>query len=94
MRPKRPSPNLSHPTKETLALELLESFSRKYPEVNVKIITADAPYGTGSFMDKSNQYFPHSQVATQLRKKQSVRCKNGRRASLKSYLSRNEGVEV
>ncbi|WP_236985605.1 hypothetical protein [Marinagarivorans cellulosilyticus] len=73
---------------------MLESFSRKYPEVNVKIITADALYGTGSFMEKSNQYFPHSQVVTQLRKNQSVRCKNGCWASLKSYFSRNEGVEV
>ena len=94
MRPKRPTPNLSHPTKETLALEMLERFSRQYPEVNVKIITADALYGTGSFMDKSNQYFPHSQVVTQLRKNQSVRCKKGRWMSLKSYFSRNEGVEV
>jgi hypothetical protein len=93
-RPKRPEPDVNYPTKETLALGMLDSFSRRFPEVNVKIITADALYGTGNFMDKSHQCFPRSQVVTQLRKNQSVRCKNGRWVSLKNYFSRSEGVEV
>lgn len=93
-RPKRPEPDVNYPTKETLALGMLDSFSRRFPEVNVKIITADALYGTGNFMDKSHQCFPRSQVVTQLRKNQSVRCKNGRWVSLKNYFSRGEGVEV
>jgi hypothetical protein len=67
-RPKRPDPDSNYPTKETLALSMLEHFSRQFPEVNVKIITADALYGTGNFMDKSRQHFPRSQVVTQLKK--------------------------
>ena len=93
-RPKRPEPDSNYPTKETLALDMLSSFSRRFPEVNVKIITADALYGTGNFMDKSHQYFPRTQVVTQLRKNQSVRCKNGRWVPLKTYFSRSEGVNV
>jgi hypothetical protein len=93
-RPKIPDPDSNYPTKETLALSMLEHFSRQFPEVNVKIITADALYGTGNFMDKSRQHFPRSQVVTQLKKNQSVCCKNGRWVSLKTYFFRNESVNV
>ena len=72
-RPKRPTPNPDYPTKETLALEMIEEFSTRFPEVDIEIITTDALYCTGNFMDKSNQYCPHTQVVTQLRKNQSVR---------------------
>ena len=93
-RPKRPAPNPSYPTKETLALEMLECFAVQFPDMNVKTITADALYCTGRFMDKSNQYFPETQVITQLRKNQSVRNRNGRHVSLETYFSRQNGVNV
>ncbi|PCK04291.1 MAG: transposase [Alteromonadaceae bacterium] len=93
-RPKRPSPDADYPTKEALALVMLRHFSDRFPEIHIKIITADALYCTGSFMDKSNQYFPRSQVVTQLRKNQSVRCKNGNWTSLKTYFARNSGVDM
>lgn len=93
-RPKRPKPNPDYPTKESLALDMIASLAERFPALEVKIITADALYGTGNFMNKSHQYYPHTQVITQLRKNQSVRCKNGRWIPLKKYFSRQEGVTV
>lgn len=93
-RPKRPKPNSDYPTKEALALDMIKDFSERFPEVEIKIITADALYCTGDFMEKSHQYSPRAQIVTQLRKNQSVRCKNGKWVSLKKYFSRQEGVEV
>lgn len=92
-RPKRPDPNPDYPTKEALALEMVASFADRFPEMEIKIITADALYCTGNFMDKCQQSCPHTQVVTQLRKNQSVRCKNGQWQSLKKYFTRSEGVE-
>ena len=93
-RQKRTTPNPDYPTKETLALEMIEEFSARFPEVDIKIITADALYCTGNFMGKSNQCCPHTQVVTQLRKNRSARCKNGRWKSLEKYFSQHGGVKI
>ena len=93
-QPKRPVPNPGYPTKEALALDMIEQFSKYFPEINVKIITADALYGTGNFMDKISQCCADTQVVTQLKRNQSVRCKNGRWTSLDNYFARHKGVET
>ena len=93
-RPKRPVPNPDYPTKKALVLDMIEQFSAYFPESNVKIITADVLYGTGNFMDKISQCCADTQIVTQLKRNQSVRCKNGRWTSLDNYFARHKGVET
>src|SRR5262247_3323821 len=43
-RPRKPAPNPQYPTKEPLALRLLESFKAQQPEVRIHAVMADALY--------------------------------------------------
>src|SRR5246500_3197776 len=45
-RPPKPPANPAYPTKQQLALRLLERFHAQYPPLRVHCITADALYGT------------------------------------------------
>jgi len=75
-RPKRPKRSEDYPTKESLALQLLNEFSVDFPEIKIKAITADALYGTHSFMNTASQIFKGVQVISQLRKNQIIELKN------------------
>ena len=48
-RPRKPPPNPQYPTKEQLALRLLETFKAHHPEVPIHAVMADALYGTATF---------------------------------------------
>src|SRR2546423_12609393 len=43
-RPPKPAPNAQYPTKEKLALHLLETFKAHHPDVQIHAIMAVAPY--------------------------------------------------
>src|SRR5712691_2867566 len=45
-RPPKPAPNSLYPTKQQLALRLLEAFKAQHPDIRVHCIAADALYGT------------------------------------------------
>ena len=53
LRPKKPEPNPAYPSKQQIALTLLEEFCRDCPYVTIKLVLADALYGTADFMDKA-----------------------------------------
>jgi hypothetical protein len=69
----KPAPNPAYPTKQQLALRLLADFKANHPDIRVYCITADALYGTGSFVDAASTLFGGVQVLSQIRSNQNIR---------------------
>ena len=91
-RAKKPTINSASPSKQTIALQLLEEFSKNHPNINVQSVLADALYGNANFMDQAAKVTSCSQVISQLRKNQLV-LSRGKKISLTNYFERNEGVK-
>ena len=72
-RPPKPAPNAQYPTKQQLALRLLEAFKAHHPDIRVHCIAADALYGTVSFVDEASALFGGVQVLSQIRSNQNIR---------------------
>jgi len=72
-RPPKPAPHPNYPTKQQLALHLLEDFKVNHPDIGVRMITADALYGAGSFVDAASALFGGIQVISQIRGNQNIR---------------------
>jgi hypothetical protein len=72
-RPPKPAPNPEYPTKQQLALRLLEAFKTHHPDLRVHCIAADALYGTASFVDEASTLFGGVQVLSQIRSNQNIR---------------------
>jgi hypothetical protein len=72
-RPRKPAPNPYYPTKEQLALRLLETFKTHHPAVRIHAVMADALYGTASFVDGASALFSGVQVISQIRSNQNIR---------------------
>jgi hypothetical protein len=72
LQPK-PAPNPNYPTKQQLALRLLEDFKANHPDLRVHLITADALYGTGPFVNAASALFGGIQVISQIRSNQNIR---------------------
>ena len=77
-RPPKPAPNAQYPTKQQLALRLLEAFKAHHPDIRVHCIAADALYGTVSFVNEASAMFGGVQVLSQIRSNQNIRA--GKRA--------------
>jgi hypothetical protein len=56
-RPPKPAPNPDYPTKQPLALCLLEAFKANHPDLRVHCIAADALYGAAPFVDAASALF-------------------------------------
>ena len=72
-RPPKPAPNPQYPTKQQLALRLLEAFKAQHPALRIHCITADALYGTASFVDEASAMFGGLQVIAHIRSNQHIR---------------------
>jgi hypothetical protein len=72
-RPPKPAPDPRYPTKQHLALHLLEAFKAHHPDIQVHCITADALYGTAPFVDGASALFGGVQVLSQIRSNQNIR---------------------
>ena len=72
-RPPKPAPHPQYPTKQQLALRLLEAFKAQHPALRLHCITADALYGTASFVDEASAMFGGIQVISQIRSNQHIR---------------------
>ncbi len=93
LRPEKPSPDPNYPTKQALALAMVNEFANWFPCVLVKSVLADALYGTREFMDEASAATGGSQVVSQLRSNQLVfNC--GKKVSLVSYFARQTGVDT
>ena len=71
-RPK-PAPNPDYPTKQQLALRLLEDFKANHPDIRVHCIAADALYGAAPFVEAASALFGGVQVLSQIRSNQNIR---------------------
>jgi DDE superfamily endonuclease len=71
-RPRTPAPNPQYPTKDQLALRLLETFQAHHPDVRIHAVLADALYGTATFVDGASALFRGVQVLSQMRSNQNI----------------------
>jgi hypothetical protein len=72
-RQPKPAPNPHYPTKQQLALGLLEDFKANHPDIRVHCITADTLYGVAPFVDAASALFGGVQVLSQIRSNQNIR---------------------
>ena len=90
-RPPKPAPNAQYPTKQQLALRLLEAFKAQHPDIRVHCIAADALYGTVSFVDEASAIFGGVQVLSHIRSHQNIRV--GQRAQhVADYFATHPGT--
>ena len=90
-RQPKPAPNPNYPTKQQLALRLLEDFKIHHPDIRVHCITADALYGVAPFVDAASALFGGVPVILQIRSNQNIR--SGQRAQrVADYFARHPGT--
>jgi hypothetical protein len=90
-RPPKPPPHPLYPTKQQLALRLLERFKGQHPGIRVHCIVADALYGTAPFVDGASALFGGVQVISQARSNQNVRL-HQRDQHLADYFATHPGT--
>lgn len=91
-RPQPPVPDHGrYPTKQTLAVDMVRSFVKNYPDIQIKGVLADALYGTGDFMDQV-ELITGAQVVSQLRSNQTVASRNSQ-ARVDVMFARQRGIE-
>ena len=83
-RPSKPPKSQEYPTKQELALKLLEEFATNFPHLKVPCIVADALYGTKSFIKPASDLFGGVQVISQLKYNQKVFF-HGKERSLEAF---------
>jgi hypothetical protein len=86
-RPPKPEKKEAYPSKQEIALQLLEKFKIDHPHIKIKAVLADALYGTEDFMDQTAILFDNGQVISQLRSNQLVRDKN-QKINLDNYFAK------
>lgn len=90
-RPKAPAHDPAYPSKNEIALALIDDFHRKHPDVLVKAVLADAAFGTRDFMESAKAKAGCKQVISQLRENQLVMFMN-KWVSVKEYFAKHGGV--
>ncbi len=91
-RPVMPDRDDNYPQIPEIALNLLREFKVNHPQIKVQCITADALYGTKSFMDKASKIFGGVQVISQIKESQNILFGN-KRIQVKKYFASHPGVE-
>ncbi len=96
--PKKPPKNPDYPTKQAIALKLLQRFAFDFPAIKIKCILADNLYCSGVFLNKASNIFEDTnnpskktQVISQLRKNQNIRYRNKDRF-VEKYFSSYPGI--
>ena len=69
----KPPPNPQYPTKQELALRLLQQCKDHHPALRIHCVTADALYGSATFVEAASAIFGGVQVISQIRSNQKVR---------------------
>ncbi|GAH57680.1 unnamed protein product, partial [marine sediment metagenome] len=89
-RPKKPKRSDKYPTKQKIALNLLNEFKRYNPIIKIKCVLADALYGTNDFLTNASNIFDGIQVISQLRSNQNIRLSNNT-MNLEEYFTKHPG---
>ena len=90
-RPPKPPKNENYPTKQELALSLLEQFRQHHPDIKIRCIVADALYGRHSFMDKASRIYGGIQVISQLKLDQNVLFMK-KKMTVEHYFAKHPGI--
>jgi hypothetical protein len=90
-RPAKPAPNPVYPSKLDLLIQLLQAFAFYHPTVRVKVVLADAFYGSAAWMNRVRAQWPQTQVISQLQKTQKVRFRQ-REMTVAHYFATYPGV--
>jgi DDE superfamily endonuclease len=69
----KPPANPQYPTKQELALRLLQQCKDHHPDLRIHCVVAEALYGTAAFVDAASAIFDGVQVITQVRSNQKIR---------------------
>ena len=91
-RPVKPDRDDNYPQIPEIALNLLREFKANHSQIKVHCITADALYGTQSFMDEASEIFGGVQVISQIKENQNVLFRN-RKIPVKKYFTSHPGVK-
>jgi hypothetical protein len=90
-RPSKPVKKDEFPTKIEIAISLIKEFRECFPTIEIKCIAADALYGTQSFFEGAAEFYPKTQIISQIKKTQNILFRN-RKISVKNYFLKNPGV--
>lgn len=71
-RPPRPARNAAYPTKITLALKLLEEFTKYFSLIRIKTVIADTLYSSKEFFVGATKITGQPQVISQIKKTQLI----------------------
>jgi len=91
-RPAKPKKNPHYPTMSEIAVQLLEAFHTRFPEVTIQCVLADNLYGTDTFMEKASAIFGGVQVICTLKKHQNLRFQ-GKTMKLPDFFTQYPGVK-
>ena len=91
-RPAKPAKNSKYPTKQAVALKLIDMFKKDHPQIKISAILADALYGSSEFVGKTKELCPDTQVISQIKSKQLVKM-HGKYISVDEYFDRLPGVK-
>jgi hypothetical protein len=92
-REKRPLKNDYFPSKMERALEMIQGFTKSFPEIKIRAVLADALYGNAAFMDQAATATQGAQVISELRSNQLI-ISRGKAVPLTRYFARQEGVSA
>jgi DDE superfamily endonuclease len=87
----QPPPNPRYPTKQQLALRLLEQFKMAHPGIRVHCIVADALYGTAPCVDGASALCGGVQVISPARSNQNIQV-HQREQHLTDYFAAHPGT--
>ena len=75
-RPEKPKKNPDYPTKQDLAVKMINEFKQNHPQVQINLALADNLYGTKDFMNKIGTVYDKIQTISQLKANQIIRFNN------------------
>lgn len=90
-RPPKPSKNLDFPTKNEIAIGMVNQFNEYFPSIVINCIIADALYGTKQFFNGVSKIYKNAQIISQIRKNQNIFFRN-RKQTVANYFSKHPGI--
>lgn len=64
-RPDKPKRSIEHPTRNHLAVKLIEEFKKKFPEIKILSCSFDAAYSSGENMQQVENILPEAAVISE-----------------------------
>jgi hypothetical protein len=92
-RPQKPVRNAAYPTQTEVALRVLNRFKENFTDITVKVVLADAYYGSKAFFKNAQKIYKHAQIISQVKKTQLVKARNGSYKRVEAYFNSYPGVE-